>query len=70
MTEHYDKLETRSADAREADLMARLPALVAAAMQAPGWRQHLQGVDPAAVNSREALAKLPVLRKSWLARMR
>jgi phenylacetate-CoA ligase len=69
MTEHYDKLETRSADAREADLMARLPALVAAAMQAPGWRQHLQGVDPAAVNSREALAKLPVLRKSALPAM-
>lgn len=69
MTEHYDQRETRSADAREADLMARLPALLAAAMKAPGWQQHLQGADPAAVNSRAALAQLPVLRKSALPAM-
>jgi phenylacetate-CoA ligase len=34
--------------------------------KAPGWAAHLEGVEPAAVNSRAALAKLPVLRKSAL----
>jgi len=66
---HYDKLETRSADERENALMQRLPALVAAALKAPGWREHLKGIDAADVNSREALAKLPVLRKSALPAM-
>ena len=33
-------------------------------MTAPGWAKHLVGVDPKSVNSRAALAKLPVLRKS------
>ena len=66
---HYDKLETRSADERENALMQRLPALVAAALKAPGWREHLKGVGAADVNSREALAKLPVLRKSALPAM-
>ncbi|HRF09691.1 MAG TPA: AMP-binding protein [Xanthobacteraceae bacterium] len=69
MTEHYDKSETRSADAREADLMARLPLLVAAAMQAPGWREHLKGANAASITSRNALSKLPVLRKSALPAM-
>ena len=36
-------------------------------MTAPGWAKHLKGVDPASVNSRAALAKLPVLRKSDVA---
>ncbi|MBX3521529.1 MAG: AMP-binding protein [Xanthobacteraceae bacterium] len=69
MAGHYDELETRSHDARERDLMARLPALLAAALKAPGWREHLKGVDAAAINSREALAKLPVMRKSALPQM-
>ncbi|MCW5682241.1 MAG: AMP-binding protein [Xanthobacteraceae bacterium] len=69
MSGHYDKLETRSADERENALMQRLPALVAAALKAPGWREHLKGIDAADVNSREALAKLPVLRKSALPAM-
>ncbi|MBX3533017.1 MAG: phenylacetate--CoA ligase family protein, partial [Xanthobacteraceae bacterium] len=69
MVAHYDELETRSHETRERDLMARLPALVAAALKAPGWREHLKGVDAAAVNSREALAKLPVMRKSALPAM-
>ena len=33
MTEHHDALETRSPAAREADLFARLPKLLAAAIQ-------------------------------------
>ena len=36
-------------------------------MTAPGWAKHLAGVDPKSVNSRAALAKLPVLRKADVA---
>jgi phenylacetate-CoA ligase len=66
MTDHYDALETREPVARERDLFARLPGLVAHAMTAPGWAAHLKGVDPKAVTSRAALARLPLLRKSAL----
>ncbi len=66
MSEHYDERETRSAASREADLFARLPALIARAQTAPGWAKHLAGVDPHAVTNHTALAKLPVLRKSEL----
>jgi hypothetical protein len=45
MSEHYDKLEIRSADERERDLASRLPALVASALKAQGWQEHLKGVD-------------------------
>jgi phenylacetate-CoA ligase len=64
---HYDALETREPARRELDQFARLPEIVARAMTAPGWARHLKGVDPKAVTSREALAKLPVLRKSDIA---
>lgn len=64
---HYDSLETRAAEAREMALMAALPGLIARAMElAPGWAAHLAGVDARGVDSREALAKLPVLRKGQL----
>lgn len=66
MTEHYDALETRSPAEREADLFARLPKVLAAALEGPGYAAHLKGVDPAAVTSRAALARLPVLRKADL----
>jgi phenylacetate-CoA ligase len=65
--EHYDALETRDPDERERDLLARLPDHLAQAMCAPGWAAQLAGVDPAAVRSRGALARLPVLRKPELA---
>lgn len=66
MTEHYDALENRPAGEREADLFARLPSIVARAMSAPGWARHLAGIDARAVDSRAALAMLPVLRKADL----
>lgn len=69
MAEHYDKLETRSADERERDLLSRLPKLIAAALKAPGWQEQLKGVDAAAVHSRQALAALPIMRKSALPAM-
>jgi phenylacetate-CoA ligase len=64
---HYDSLEIRDPDDRERDFFGRLPDLVAVALSAPGWATQLDGVDPNAVTSRAALAKLPVLRKSELA---
>lgn len=66
MTEHHDALETRAPDAREADLFARLPAVLAAAMQAPAYARHLGAIDPAAITDRNALSTLPVLRKADL----
>ncbi|WP_027235680.1 phenylacetate--CoA ligase family protein [Leisingera caerulea] len=64
----FDTLETRSADERAADLAKALPEQIARAKSAAGYATLLDGVDPAAVTSAEALAKLPVLRKSELSR--
>ncbi len=58
--------ETREPAAREADLLARLPQVLATALTAPGWARHLGDVDPSSVTTRGALARLPVLRKSDL----
>src|SRR5258708_20381570 len=66
MSEHYDALETRSVDARNADLFARLPDILRNAMAAPAYAERLAGIDAADVTDRAALAKLPVLRKSDL----
>ena len=63
----FDELEKRSPRARESALMAALPAQIAHAIKnAPGFARILAGVDAAGVNSRQALAKLPVTRKSDL----
>jgi phenylacetate-CoA ligase len=66
MTDHYDTRETRNPAERERELFGRLPDLLRNAMTAPGYASHLSGVDPARVTNREALARLPVLRKSDL----
>ncbi len=66
MTDHYDVLETRSPSERNTDLFVRLPDVVRAAMAAPGHAARFKGIDPAAITSRDALAKLPILRKSDL----
>jgi phenylacetate-CoA ligase len=66
MTDHYDALETRAPAMREAELFARLPNLLHKALAAPGYAEHLGGIDPARITSRAALATLPVLRKSAL----
>ncbi len=64
MSQHFDALETRAPEAREAALMAALPAQVAhAKAHAPAFAELLKDVDAASVNSRAALAKLPVIRK-------
>ncbi|HLG83241.1 MAG TPA: AMP-binding protein [Bradyrhizobium sp.] len=66
MTDHYDTKETRDPQQREAELFARLPAVLRKAMEAPAYASRFRGVDPAAITSRAALAQLPVLRKSEL----
>lgn len=66
MTAHFDARETREPAAREADLFARLPEVLRAAMAAPAYAERLTGLDLASVTSRAALAGLPVLRKSEL----
>ena len=63
--EYYDDRETRDPAAREAALMAALPDQIAHAMEAaPAYARLLEGVEPAGVTSRDALAALPVLRKA------
>jgi phenylacetate-CoA ligase len=67
MSGHYDTLETRKREEREAALMQALPGQIAhAKTNAPFFAKWLKDVDPAAITSREALARLPVLRKSKL----
>jgi phenylacetate-CoA ligase len=64
MSSHYDALETRNPVEREAALMAALPAQVAHAQKnSPAFAKSLAGVNAASVNSRSALAQLPVIRK-------
>ena len=62
----FDSLETRSPEARTADLAQALPRAISAALNAPGLAAHLGDVSPDAITSPEALAALPVLRKSAL----
>ena len=64
---HYDALETRDPEEREQALMAALPQQVAHAKRhAPYFTALLEGIEPHAVTSRDALAALPVTRKSRL----
>ncbi len=63
----HDALEARDPAVREAKLVAALPALVAHAQRnASAFAQLLAGVDATTINSRAALATLPVVRKPEL----
>lgn len=67
MSDYFDALEVRDHGQREADLFAALPqALAAARERAPAIAAQLQDVQPERLTSREALAGIPVLRKSEL----
>ena len=67
MNDFFDALETRSPAEREAAQMAALPAQVAhAKASTAAYAELLRDIDPASVNSREALARLPVTRKHEL----
>lgn len=67
MSDFYDALEVRDPEERERDLLAALPRQIMQAQSAaPAFAKILDGVKPADFTSREALAKLPVTRKSEL----
>ena len=64
MSAHYDALETRSPQAREAALMAALPVQIAHAQaHSPAFAHILAGLDATQIQSRAALAQLHVTRK-------
>ena len=63
----HDTRETRDPEARERELMARLPAQIAhARAAAPAFGRLFADVDAESVCTREQLATLPVIRKSEL----
>ena len=64
--DHYDCLETRDPQVREAELFAALRDHLRAAVRAPAMARLLDGVDPDQVTDRRTLAALPVVRKSEL----
>lgn len=67
MSDYYDALETRSQEQRAGDIAQQLPELVARARDnANHYAKALADIDPGAITSAEALADLPLLRKSEL----
>ena len=67
MDEHFDTLETRDPEQRERLQLASLRAQIAyAKARAPAYARLFADIDPEDVTTREALARLPVVRKSEL----
>jgi phenylacetate-CoA ligase len=70
LPDHFDALETRDPELRERGQFAELPRQIARAKAgARAFARILAGIDADAVTSREALARLPVTRKSELLEM-
>ena len=70
VTDHLDRLETRSPKQREAALLVALAKQIAhAKRRAPGFARILADIAPAKIRTRKALATLPVTRKSDLAEL-
>ena len=69
MPDYYDSLEIRPPEERERELFSELPGLIRHAKAgAPAYTELLAGVDPVSAGDRNALAALPVTRKSELVR--
>jgi phenylacetate-CoA ligase len=67
MSVHYDRNETRRAQARETALLRELRGILGVTRaKAPALRAQLKGVDVAGLKSRADLAAIPVIRKSSL----
>ncbi|MDJ0613212.1 MAG: AMP-binding protein [Rhizobiaceae bacterium] len=67
MNEYFDTRETCAPEERETELFASFPAFLSDVMQRiPGWQKRLAEIDVDTINSREALAKIPVMRKPEL----
>jgi hypothetical protein len=65
--EYFETEETRDPAEREAELIRRLPGFIDdARREAPGWARDLHECGDARIDSRKALAALPLLRKSDL----
>jgi phenylacetate-coenzyme A ligase PaaK-like adenylate-forming protein len=65
--EYYDELELRTPSARQITQAQQLAQQIAhAKANAPHYRELLADVDPASITTREALARLPITRKSDL----
>ena len=62
----HTALETRPPAEREAAMLAALPAQLRAAMAVPAMAECLAGIEPGSVQTRAALAQLPVTRKHEL----
>jgi phenylacetate-CoA ligase len=62
----FDDFEIRDAAEREASLFGRLAEILKQATKAPAYAERLKDFDLDDIGSREALATLPVLRKSEL----
>ncbi len=66
----YDHLETRDPESRELALFSLLPDFLERVKEsAPAWSAHLENVEAGEVTTREALARLPVMRKSDLKKL-
>ena len=67
MPEHFDELETRPHEIREAKTFSSFPDFLTDIMsRIPAWKSRFSDVDVSKINSRKALAKLPVMRKPEL----
>ena len=70
MSDHFDTLETRDPELRERAQLAQLRVQLAyARASTSAYAKLLADVEPAAITSREALARIPVVRKSELVEM-
>ncbi len=67
---HFDTLETRDPELRERAQLAALREQIAYAQaHAPWFGRALSGIDPMKIDSRAALASIPVVRKSELLKL-
>lgn len=67
---YFDRQEVRDPQQRETSMFHALPGLLRHAIDnAPLFAERLSSIDPSAIRTREALAQLPLLRKSDLLEM-
>jgi phenylacetate-CoA ligase len=66
MPETFDARDAQDPAKREAELFGRLPDVLRAAMAAPAYAERLKAIDPARITDRQALSRLPILRKAEL----
>ena len=65
---YFDGLETQTSEQRAAYIAEALPAQIAHAKQLPGYADRFKRVTASEITDLNALASLPVLRKSELSK--